>query len=68
MGSGRLLNLGIVCLGPLESACMFLHWARVFDILGEWAGSCELRFFPGDNPDAAITNKFPYRRNLSKML
>ena len=33
---------------------MFLHWARVFGVLSEWAGSCELKFFPGDNPDAAM--------------
>ena len=49
----------------LESACLLLYWVNRFCILQRWAGTCEVRFFPGDNPDAAHVDKKAYEDAFS---
>ena len=35
----------------VEACSMYLRWCSKFGFLNSWAGVCQVRFFPGDNPD-----------------
>ena len=45
---------------------MYLYWAGEFSLLRPWAGLCDLKFFPGDDPDALLANKKEYDAQLAK--
>ena len=45
---------------------MYLHWVFQFRLLSRWAGSCEVTYFPGDNPDAALIDKAAYEAQLAR--
>ena len=44
----------------VECACKFLYWCKRFGVLRDWAGVCEVNFFPGDNPDSALVDRKRY--------
>ena len=45
---------------------MYIRWADAFGVLRYWVGDCDLKYFPGDNPDAAIIDKEGYDKKVSR--
>ena len=55
--------VSFVAYGPFrtkESACIFLFWAQWMGVLQIWAGKCDVKFYPGDDPDAPLIDRKGY--------
>ena len=52
--------------GILEATFMYLHWVSQFSLLGQWASSCQVRYFPGDDPDAPMIDRAQYDADLAR--